>query len=64
MDPGIDIGFKEHQADQTSLVCAKILKITFDLGIQIFGKCLVAAQDGTDEKPRHGRTTTQRTTWP
>jgi hypothetical protein len=49
-DSGIDIDFKEHQPDETSLVCADIIKITYDLGIQIFGKCLVAARDGTDEK--------------
>ena len=49
MDSGIEIGFKEHQADETSLACAEILKITFDLGAQIFGETLRAsAPDGDD----------------
>jgi hypothetical protein len=48
---GIDIGFKEHQPDEKSLVCADTLKITYDLGIRIFGECLRAASpDGEDEK--------------
>jgi len=50
-DSGFYIGFKEHLPDQTSLVCANILKITYDLGLRIFGECLKAsAPGGEDEK--------------
>ena len=48
-DSGIDIGFKEHHPDEKSLVCADILKITYDLGTQIFrGTLKAAAPDGDD----------------
>ena len=51
MDSEIEIGFIDHVPDETSLVCAEILKITYDLGAQIFGECLRAsAPDGEDEK--------------
>ena len=50
MDSDFEIGFIDHKPDETSLVCADILKITFDLGIQIFRKCLIAARDGEDAK--------------